>query len=121
MIKTKPIVQAKKEASFFSNLKTEMELFHEQLSRGEGLEVIAICYGGGEVSVERVIPLPPDMLVCECRNGDRIVMHISSVQLRFHRTFSNTEYVPDEKVPIGFRTMEGHDEIAARERKEQVS
>lgn len=103
---------AHKGKDFFGNLRSEMEVFHRQLSGGEGLEIMVMCYTGVEVSVERLIPLPPDMLVCECHNGDRIVQHIGNVQLKFRKTFSNTEYLPSEKtIPIGFRTIE-HDDQA---------
>ena len=98
-------------SGFLENIRDEMQLFHKQLVAGENFDVFVMCADGSEHEIERVVPVPPNMLVCECRNGDRIVQHINCVQLRFSKSTSEEELPLPAKLPIGFRAAEPEDSM----------
>jgi hypothetical protein len=93
---------------FFKNLRDEMERFHNKLPDGEVIRVFVACADGKERFVDTIQAIPPNILVCECDDGNSIVQHINCVQLRFAAsgTITGTEESRPRKLPIGFRFSE---------------
>ena len=104
-------------SGFLKNLRAEMSLFHSELVDGEQFDVAVICNNGHEQNLDRIVPVPPNMVVCECKNGDRIIQHINCVQLRFSKSKAKDAETEDEsedmpsRLPIGFRISCDADEL----------
>lgn len=96
---------------FFKNLRDEMEYFHERLPEDYEIEVF-VAWGGHEYSIKQIVPVSPNMLVCECRDGHSIVQHVSTVQLKFAPHKIDQTGQEKQKPLIGFRISEDGEQIS---------